>query len=296
MKSNDSIQMSLTFLGTGTSIGVPAIGCNCEVCRSTDLRDKRLRASALLETSGGLRILIDCGPDFRQQIMPRFGKLDAVLLTHIHYDHVSGIDDLRPFSLFGDVDIYAQSDVVDTLHHTLPYCFCEHLYPGVPHLRLHTISAHDRIHISRRNPIKAVMPASGSSLEGVVNKQPAEITIPSTTDEVTIIPVSVLHGAMPILGFRIGHFAYITDMKSIRDEELAYLDGIETLVVNALRFEKPHHSHQLVDDAIAFSRRIGAKHTYFTHLTHEIGTHDNADKRLPQGFHFAYDGLRIQVR
>ena len=288
-------RMSLTFLGTGTSIGVPAIGCQCEVCRSTDLRDKRLRASALLETSGGLRVLIDCGPDFRQQIMPHFGKLDAVLLTHIHYDHVAGIDDLRPFCNFGDVDIYAQCDVVDALHQTMPYCFGKHLYPGVPHLRLHSVCAHDNIIISRPHTITAEMPASGASLSGIVNKNPTTVIIPPAADTLHVIPVCVHHGKLPILGYRIGSLAYITDMKTIEDDELRYLDGVDTLVVNALRFEKPHHSHQLVDDAIAFSRRVGAKRTYFTHLTHDIGTHDIADTRLPEGFFFSYDGMVVTI-
>ena len=132
--------MRLTFIGTGTSIGVPAIGCQCEVCRSNDPRDKRLRASAILETNDGLRILIDCGPDFRQQILPYpFSKIDAVLITHIHYDHVGGIDDLRPFAWFGAVDIYAQQDVIDGLRTTMPYCFQKELYRGVPHLHLHEV-------------------------------------------------------------------------------------------------------------------------------------------------------------
>lgn len=281
---------TLTILGSGTSIGVPAIGCQCEVCRSTDPHDKRLRASALYQTESGLRVLIDCGPDFRQQILPHFGKLDAVLLTHIHYDHVAGIDDLRPFSLFGDVDIYAQEDVVRGLHQTMPYCFKEHLYPGVPHLNLHAIKAHVPVIITRPNAIKAIMPASGSSLQGVINREPTEIIVPATDEVLKIIPIQVMHGQLPILGYRIGNMAYITDMKSIADEELPYLEGIDTLVVNALRFEKPHHSHQLVDDAIAFSRRIGAKRTIFTHLTHDIGTHSVANTHLPEGFSFAYDG------
>lgn len=249
----------LTFLGTGTSSGVPVIGCQCAVCRSTDPRDKRLRTSALLETES-TRILIDCGPDFRQQILPQpYRKIDGVLLTHIHYDHVGGIDDLRPFCKFGNVDIYANKGTVDGLHVTMPYCFGAHLYPGVPKLCLHVIKKHEHFKIG----------------------------------DIDIVPVEVMHDKLPILGYRFGNMAYITDMKTIADEEYQYLEGIDTLIVNALRWEREHHSHQLVREAIAFSRRIGAKRTYFIHLTHDIGLYPEAEKRLPEGFHFAYDGLKI---
>lgn len=283
--------MKLTFLGTGTSIGVPSIGCDCEVCKSTDPHDKRLRTSALLETDKGLRILFDCGPDFRQQInnVP-FYKIDAIFLSHIHYDHVAGIDDLRPFSLFGDVDIYAQQDVVDGLHQTMPYCFKEHLYPGVPHLSLHSIKAHEIITIMRPHDITAHFPASGANRYGVRNTEGRDIFVPAIDERLEVVPIQVMHGQLPILGFRIGKMAYITDMKSIDDSEYPYLDGVEVLVVNALRFEKEHHSHQLVDDAVAFSRRIGAKRTYLIHLTHDIGFHDIANSRLPEGFFFPFDG------
>lgn len=252
---------TLTFLGTGTSQGVPLIGCDCEVCKSADPRDNRLRTSALLETES-TRILIDCGPDFRQQILKQpFRKIDGVLLTHIHYDHVGGIDDLRPFCKLGDVDIYANEGTVNGLHTSMGYCFTKHPYPGVPKLRLHTINKHEGFSIG----------------------------------DINILPVEIMHDKLPILGYRFGQLAYITDMKSIADEEIPYLEGVETLVVNALRWEKPHHSHQLVADAINFSRRIGAKRTYLTHLTHKIGLHAVAEKRLPEGFHFAYDGLKINI-
>lgn len=259
--STESNSRTLTFLGTGTSQGVPVIGCDCEVCTSKDPKDNRLRTSALLETKD-TRILIDCGPDFRQQILKQpFRKIDGVLLTHIHYDHVGGIDDLRPFCRLGDVDIYANKDTVDGLHQTMPYCFAEHLYPGVPKLRLHVIEKH----------------------------------IPFKIGDIEILPIEVMHDKLPILGYRFGNMAYITDMKTIHDDELPYLQGIDTLVENALRWEKEHHSHQLVKDAIAFSRKLGVKRTFLTHLTHKIGLHVVADKRLPEGFHFAYDGLRISL-
>lgn len=249
------------FLGTGTSSGVPVIGCDCEVCRSSDPHDKRLRTSLLLETSD-TRILIDCGPDFRQQILPLpFKKIDAILLTHIHYDHVGGIDDVRPYCKLGDIDVFSNEHTCRGLRHNFPYCFTDELYPGVPKLNLHTVTPHH----------------------------------PFRVGSVDVLPIEVMHDTLPILGFRFGRFAYITDMKTIADSELPYLKGVETLVVNALRWEKPHHSHQLIQDAIDFSRCIGAKQTYLTHLTHYIGLHDEAEARLPEGFHFAYDGLRISV-
>lgn len=286
--------MKITFLGTGTSIGSPSIGCQCEVCRSPHEKDKRLRTSAIVETDSGLRVLIDCGPDFRQQILrERFGKIDAVLLTHIHYDHVAGMDDLRPFCIYGDVDVYAQNDVVEGLHQTMPYCFKENLYPGVPHLRLHTIAAHKPIFISRPEEITVQFPPSGADAQGQLVTTGRVETVPAVADVLEIMPIRVMHGKLPILGYRFGKMAYITDMKYMDEAEMTYLEGVEMLIVNALRFEKVHHSHQLVDDAIEFSRKIGAKKTYFVHCTHDIGYHDNANKRLPEGFEFAYDGMEV---
>ncbi len=253
--------MQLTFLGTGTSGGVPSIGCNCKVCRSEDPRDKRLRCSALLE-EGDTRILIDCGPDFRQQILPwDFRKMDGILLTHIHYDHVAGIDDIRPFCVFGAVPVYADEKTAQGLRHTMPYCFAEHPYPGVPLLELHVV----------------------------------EPNVPFVIGGIEVMPIQVMHGKLPILGFRFGKLAYITDMKTIAPDQLPYLKGVETLVVNALRLTKEHHSHQLLDDAVAFAQQLGAKTTYLIHVTHDIGLHRETEKMLPANIHLAYDNLKITI-
>ena len=253
--------MKLTFLGTGTSCGVPVVGCDCEVCRSRDSHDQRTRTSALLETEK-TRVLIDCGPDFRQQMLRvPFRKIDGVLLTHIHYDHVGGLDDLRPFCEFGDIDVYANQRTSDALHQTMPYVFAEHLYPGVPKIKLHVAQPYESFSIG----------------------------------DISVMPFYVMHKALPIFAYRFGDFAYITDMKTISDEDKAQLKGVRTLVVNALRFTPEHPAHLLVDEAVAFAREIGVEQTYFTHVTHDIGLHYTANSKLPEGFSFAYDGMQIDV-
>ena len=251
--------MKLIFLGTGTSCGVPVIGCQCEVCQSTDSKDRRTRCSVLLETEN-TRLLIDCGPDFREQILPQpFRKIDGILITHSHYDHMGGMDDIRPYCQFGAINVYADPIARKAMLEMLPYCFAENRYPGVPAIGLHEIHKHEPFRIG----------------------------------DFEIMPIEVMHGKLPILGYRIGKLTYITDMKTIDEGELKYLEGTELLVVNALRFDKPHHSHQLVDDAIAFSRKVGAKQTLLIHVCHDIGLHDKVNEMLPEGIQLAYDGQEV---
>lgn len=253
--------MKITVLGTGTSTGVPQMGCSCEVCRSANAKDKRLRSSAILECDNGAEILIDCGPDFRQQMLRRtFHKLSGVLITHEHYDHVGGIDDLRPYSVFGNVNLYADANCAAHLMSRIPYCFEEHKYPGVPQIRLNRV-------------------------------EPGKLF---TIGGVEIMPLRIMHGRLPILGFRVGRFAYITDMKQCPEETLGMLGEIDTLIVNGLRYE-PHASHQTIPEAIAFARKIGARRCFITHLSHQAGMHEEIEKSLPSDIHVAYDGLEIIV-
>ena len=252
--------MKLTFLGTGTSCGVPTIGCECRTCTSTDPHDKRLRCSVLLETEE-TRLLIDCGPDFRQQIMPHpFRRIDGILITHAHYDHMGGMDDIRPYCQFGEINVYADPIAREGMLQMLPYCFAEHRYPGVPAIQLHEILPH----------------------------------IPFTIGDMEIVPFQVMHHDLPILGYRIGSLAYITDMKTIAEEEIPYILGCDTLVVNALR-EKPHHSHQTLSEAVRFAQRIGARQTWLIHSSHDIGRHAEVNASLPSNIQLAYDGQVVTI-
>lgn len=253
--------MTITILGTGTSCGVPVVGCQCEVCQSTHPKDKRLRCSILVETAD-TRLLVDAGPDFRQQLLPvPFRRIDGILVTHSHYDHVGGMDDIRPYCKFGKINVYADPIAREGMLQMLPYCFAENRYPGVPQIGLNEIHA-------------------GNAF---------------TIGDIEVLPVQVMHGQLPILGYRFGSFAYITDMKTMADDQAALLQGVDTLMVNALRFDRPHHSHQLVDDAIAFARRVGARRTLLTHMCHDIGLHDDVNRRLPKGIELAYDGQVLNL-
>ncbi len=251
----------IRFLGTGTSTGVPTIGCNCEVCKSKDSRDRRLRTSVLY-TNGDTQILLDCGPDFRQQVLDLpFKSLAAVLISHEHYDHVSGLDDLRAYSAFGEMPIYAEKYTADHLRERMPYCFIDKSYPGVPQIYL--------------NDITSLTPFCIQGIE--------------------ILPIRVIHGKLPILGYRVGkEFAYITDMLTIPEEEFDKLNNLEVLVVNALRIKR-HRTHQSLEEAIEFAQKVGAKQTYFIHMSHDIGLYAEIADKLPENLYFAYDGLEVEL-
>lgn len=258
--------MKITVLGSGTSTGVPEIGCTCPVCTSTDSRDKRLRCSGLVEVNG-VRILIDCGPDFREQMirLNDFKAIDAVLVTHEHYDHVGGLDDLRPFCRFRDVPVYAEAYMAQHLRERIPYCFTEHPYPGVPRIVL-----------------EEVVPGQSFTVSNMGGNQ------------VEILPLRIMHGKLPILGYRIGRMAWITDMLTMPETEYEHLQGLDVLVMNALR-EKPHPTHQTLAEAIGNVKRLAPKETYFIHMSHHVGLHAEIGSLLPPNMHFAYDGLTITL-
>lgn len=253
--------MKLTFLGTGTSTGVPEIGCKCEVCTSTDPRDSRLRTSALVE-DGDTTLLIDCGPDFRVQMLRAdVKKIDALLMTHKHYDHLVGIDDLRPYTRDKELPIYSDRETEIQIRSFFPYCFGRVKYPGVPNIRLNTIDYNSSFKINN----------------------------------IEVTPIRVFHGMFPITAYRLGKLAYITDMSYIEPGELEKLKGVDVLVINALRFSKPHKTHQTVLEALPIIDCIKPKAAYFTHMMHHIGLHAKIEKCLPSNIHLAYDGLVVEV-
>ena len=258
--------MKLTLLGTGTSQGVPVIGCRCEVCRSADSRDKRLRMSAMVEVEG-CRIVIDAGPDFRQQMLRTDVRtIDAILLTHEHKDHTGGLDDVRAFNFVDyptirPVDIYATRRTAACIRKDYDYAFVTNKYRGVPEIRLHEIDGHE----------------------------------PFSVKDVEIIPIAGKHSdRFEVTGYRIGPIAYMTDFKKLCEGEIEKLRGVEVLVINALRF-KPHDSHFSVDEAWDIIREVKPRKAYLTHLSHEIGLHATSPERLSEGVELAYDGLTIEI-
>jgi len=253
--------LKVNFLGTGTSQGVPVIGCDCEVCKSLDFRNKRFRTSIHVEAEG-VSLVVDTGPDFRMQML-RAGvqRLDAILFTHEHKDHTAGLDDIRPFNFMQqtDIPIFAARNVLDQVQREYAYIFSSKKYPGVPQV------------------------------------EPVEITEnPFNVKGLDVTPIPVLHYKLPVFGFRIGDFSYITDANHIPAESMKLLEGTEVLVLNALQIT-PHISHFTLDEAIAVAKKIGAKRTYFTHISHRLGLHDAIDKQIPEGMALAYDGLELTL-
>lgn len=252
--------MIVTFLGTGTSQGVPVIGCDCPVCRSLDFQDKRLRSSIHIEVDGK-SLVVDTGPDFRQQVLrERVKTLDAVLFTHAHKDHTAGMDDIRSYNFRQrtDMPIYGTEEVIDQLKREFAYVFAEKKYPGVPSVVVHHI-----------------------------NKNPFQI------GDTHIIPVEVMHYKLPVLGFRINDFTYITDANYISDEEMEKIKGTKHFVLNALQKEE-HISHFTLDEALEVIEKVKPEKAYLTHISHKLGKHRNVSEELPENVVLAFDGLKIE--
>ena len=340
------IKAKLTFLGTGTSQGIPIIGCRCPVCQSPDPRDKRFRAAALVEF-GGLRILIDAGPDFRMQMLAHgIGHLDAILLTHNHKDHTGGLDDVRSLNYIDRraVDIFCEDRVLTTLKREYGYAFEEHRYPGSPEWHVHIIDERPFIVRSSRDAGELVWvhdvgyflkQADGSLAPSDATPREAEHPGELLADSAgagavfadmhpcrwegpacgrgqenstrsgasaVVLPIRGYHDQMPVLGFRFGNIAYITDMSRIPEEEFAKLEGLDHVSLNTVGY-KTHHSHFSLDEALAIADRIGAKHTWLTHLSHTFPVHERFAETLralcrERGIHSdvqpAYDGLTVE--
>lgn len=255
------INLTITFLGTGTSTGIPMIGCHCPVCTSVNKKDKRLRTSILVE-SASTAIVVDTTPDFRYQMLRiNSSKLDAVLFTHPHKDHIAGLDDVRAYNFFQQkpMDVYANSLTAEALKREFAYVFADKKYPGVPQINLHTID---------ESAFKI--------------------------GDIPIQPFTVWHHKMPVFGFRFGKFTYITDANKIEETVKDNIRGSEIIVLNALRNEK-HIAHFSLQEAINLVQELGIPKAYFTHISHQLGKHNEVEKSLPPGIHLGYDGLVMNV-
>ncbi|WP_226388931.1 MBL fold metallo-hydrolase [Penaeicola halotolerans] len=253
--------MKVTFLGTGTSQGVPVIGCDCAVCRSIDFKDKRLRCAIHLQIDQK-SIVIDTGPDFRQQMLRSgISDLHAVLYTHEHKDHTAGLDDIRPFNFMHnrDIPVYGRKQVLQQLQQEFAYIFAPQKYPGIPRVLLREI-----------------------------DETPFEV------EGISITPIKVMHHKLPVFGFRVGDFTYITDANAIPDESKAKIRGSKILVINALQ-QDPHISHFTLEEAVEFAQEMKAEQTYFTHISHRMGLHHAVQKTLPTNIFLAYDGLSLEL-
>lgn len=261
--------MKITFLGTGTSQGIPVIGSSHPVCHSADPRDRRLRVSALIQWEE-FNVIIDCGPDFREQMLGTLSqncnseqplpRVAGILFTHEHADHVAGLDDIRPFVFNqGDMPIFAHRRVLETLQRRFDYVFAtENRYPGAPSVSQHEVRNNTNIPLGN----------------------------------IQVVPIEVFHGSLQVFGYRFDSIAYLTDVKTIALEEIEKLKGLDILVINALRYE-PHETHLNVEEAVALAKKIGAKSTYLTHISHVMGFHAQVEKTLPPNIYLAYDGLTL---
>ncbi len=261
MKTAIDKQIRVTFLGTGTSIGVPVITCDCPVCLSPDLHDKRLRTSVMVEVNG-CTFVIDCGPDFRLQMLrENVNNLDAVIFTHEHRDHIAGLDDIRAFNyvLNKKIDIYGSRQVMEAIQTEFPYIFSEARYFGAPQLTIHNID-----------------------------------DAPFSIRDVGFLPIKVLHDKLPVTGYRIGDFTYITDASYISEKEIEKIKGSRVIVLNALRNSK-HVSHFSVGEAVDLLTRLRPEAAYLTHLSHFVGLHEEVNSKLPDFVRLAYDGLKLTI-
>jgi phosphoribosyl 1,2-cyclic phosphate phosphodiesterase len=253
--------VEVTFLGTGTSQGVPLIGCQCQVCLSTDLKDNRLRSSLLINDKD-CSFVIDTGPDFRQQMLrENVRQLDAVLFTHEHKDHIAGLDDVRAFNFIQsrEMDVFATSRVQDAIKREFAYIFSEEKYPGIPEIKLHTFDQQSFF-------IKHLQ----------------------------ILPIDVMHYKMPVKAFRIGDFVYITDANHISEKEKEKIKGAKIIVLNALR-RHPHISHYTLEEALHLIEEFKPEKAFLTHISHQLGTHEMVSSELPANVFLAYDGLKIEI-